>query len=88
MSESHQFITESTGTVDAIMQATYRSIQQHGYTNLTIAKIADEAGMSKSALYNHYDGKDDLLLEFLDRFLECYLTTAPTQDDHDPYEEL
>src|SRR5699024_5616693 len=21
-------------------------------------------------------------------FLECYLTTGPTQDDHDPYEEL
>jgi AcrR family transcriptional regulator len=88
MSESHQFITESTGTVDTIMQATYRSIQQHGYTNLTIAMIAEEAGLSKSALYNHYDGKDDLLLEFLGRFLECYLTTDHTQDDHDPYEEL
>jgi AcrR family transcriptional regulator len=64
MSESHQFITGSTSTVDAIMQATYRSIQQHGYTNLSIEKIATEAELSKSALYNHYNGKEDLLSDF------------------------
>lgn len=64
MSESHPFGTKSTDTIDIIMLATYRSIQRHGYANLTIEKIADEAGLSGSALYNHYKGERGLTRGF------------------------
>lgn len=61
----------------AIMQATYRALCEHGYAGLTIQRIGDEFPKSKSLLYHHYDGKDDLLLDFLsfmlDRFRETVL---------------
>lgn len=88
MADSTQFGAEATNTVDVIMQATYRILLEHGYANLSIAKIANEAGLSKSALYNHYEGKDDLLLDFLSRFLEWYLDTPFDDIDKDPQTEL
>lgn len=55
-----------------IMRATYRALIEQGYSDLTIQGIADEFSKSKSLLYYHYDGKDDLLASFLgyatDRF--------------------
>jgi len=55
-----------------IMRATYRALIEQGYSELTIQGIADEFLKSKSLLYYHYDGKDDLIASFLgfatDRF--------------------
>ncbi|EMA58211.1 TetR/AcrR family transcriptional regulator [Halorubrum lipolyticum] len=55
-----------------IMRATYRALVERGYNDLTVQAIADEFPKSKSLLYYHYDGKDDLLASFLgfatDRF--------------------
>jgi AcrR family transcriptional regulator len=55
-----------------IMRATYRALIEQGYSDLTIQGIADEFPKSKSLLYYHYDGKDDLIASFLgfatDRF--------------------
>ncbi|MFB6153301.1 MAG: TetR/AcrR family transcriptional regulator [Halodesulfurarchaeum sp.] len=61
----------------AIMQATYDALCEHGYANLTIQRIADEFPKSKSLLYHHYDGKDDLLLDFLDFLLTRLEEQAP-----------
>jgi TetR/AcrR family transcriptional regulator, transcriptional repressor of aconitase len=88
MADSTQFGAEATNTVDVIMQATYRVLLEYGYADLSIAKIANEAGLSKSALYNHYEGKDDLLLDFLSRFLEWYLDTPLDEIDREPQAEL
>ncbi|AKH97378.1 TetR/AcrR family transcriptional regulator [Halanaeroarchaeum sulfurireducens] len=52
-----------------ILKATYAAIDEHGYADLSMQNIADEFSKSKSLLYHHYDGKDDLLLDFL-RFLQ------------------
>lgn len=49
----------------AIMRATYRALCSHGYADLTIQRIGDEFDRSKSLLYHHYDGKEDLLVDFL-----------------------
>lgn len=56
------------------MEATYRALCTHGYANLTIQKIGDEFSKSKSLVYHHYDGKDDLLLDFLEFMLEQFET--------------
>ncbi len=88
MADSTQFGAEATGTVDVIMQSTYHVLLEHGYADLSIAKIADEAGLSKSALYNHYEGKNDLLLDFLSRFLEWYLDSPLDDTAEDPRAEL
>jgi AcrR family transcriptional regulator len=64
------FRGEPEDSREAIMRATYRALQEYGYAGLSIQRIADEAGLSKSTFYHHYDGKDDLLLSFLDFMLE------------------
>ncbi|MFU8868160.1 TetR/AcrR family transcriptional regulator [Natronococcus sp.] len=88
MADSTQFGAEATDTVDVIMQSTYYVLLEHGYADLSIAKIADKAGLSKSALYNHYEGKNDLLLDFLSRFLEWYLDSPIDDTVEDPQAEL
>lgn len=63
-----------------IMEATYQALSEHGYGNLTIQAIADEFDNSKSLLYYHYDGKDDLLVDFLDHALHQFLEEVRVQD--------
>ncbi|MDZ7702478.1 MAG: TetR family transcriptional regulator C-terminal domain-containing protein [Halobacteriales archaeon] len=66
------FDDEPASTREAIMEATYRALCTHGYADLTIQKIGDEFTKSKSLVYHHYDGKDELLLDFLEFMLERF----------------
>jgi AcrR family transcriptional regulator len=59
-------------TRTAIMAATYRALTEHGYADLTVQRIADQFDKSKSLLYHHYDGKDDLLTGFLEFALDHF----------------
>lgn len=52
-----------------IMQATYDALVEYGYADLTIEKIADKSSMGKSAIYYHYDDKEDLMISFLDHMI-------------------
>ena len=56
-------------TREAIMDATYRALCEHGYASLTMQDIADEFEKSKSLFYYHFDTKDDLLVAFIDHVL-------------------
>ncbi|QLG26789.1 TetR/AcrR family transcriptional regulator [Halorarum halophilum] len=53
-------------TETAFMEATYRALCEHGYADLTMQDIADETDKSKAALHYHFEGKEDLLLRFLE----------------------
>ena len=57
---------------EEIMRATYRALVKHGYNDLTVQAIADEFAKSKSLLYYHYDGKDDLFADFLEYALQRF----------------
>jgi TetR/AcrR family transcriptional regulator, transcriptional repressor of aconitase len=82
------FGDEPADTREAIMQATYRALCAHGYAGLTVQRIGDEFPKSKSLLYHHYDGKDDLLLEFLSFMLERFEETIPDREYDDAYDHL
>ena len=62
--------TERTDTREAIMEATYRALCEHGYAALTMQDIADELDKSKSLLHYHFDTKEDLLVAFIEFLLE------------------
>ncbi|UPW02200.1 TetR/AcrR family transcriptional regulator [Halorussus gelatinilyticus] len=64
------FDDSADDTRTAIMEATYQALVEYGYADLTIQRIADEFGKSKSLLYHHHDGKDDLLVDFLEFILD------------------
>jgi AcrR family transcriptional regulator len=51
---------------EEIMNSTYIALCKHGYTDLTIEKIADESEKGKSNIYYHFDDKKALILDFLD----------------------
>ncbi|MDL0126615.1 TetR/AcrR family transcriptional regulator [Halobacterium salinarum] len=70
-----------------IMEATHSAVKKHGYSDLTIQDIADEFERSKSLLYYHYDGRDDLLVDFLDYILGGFLTNLP-EEGTAPRQEL
>jgi AcrR family transcriptional regulator len=46
-----------------ILEAAERIFVAHGYEAATIRKIADEVGVSSTALYMHFADKDQILLE-------------------------
>lgn len=71
----------------AIMEATYNAVSKTGYSELTIQDIAEEFERSKTLIYYHYDGRDELLVDFLDFILAEFLEDLPEQTDS-PREEL
>lgn len=79
--------SEQPDAREEIMRATYHILCAEGYAGLTMRAIATEAGTSKSLIHYHYDTKDDLLLAFLDRFidrLDKFLAEIQAEtDDHE-----
>ncbi|WP_336342767.1 TetR/AcrR family transcriptional regulator [Halalkalicoccus ordinarius] len=88
MTAAKFFESEPADTREAIMQATYRALCEHGYAGLTIQRIGDEFPKSKSLLYHHYEGKDELLLDFLSFMLERFEGTIPDREYDDAREHL
>jgi len=41
---------------------------QFGYSRVRVAEIAEELGISKKTVYNHFDGKEALLYGVIDQF--------------------
>lgn len=56
-----------------ILQAAERIFVAEGYQGATIRKIADEVGVSSTALYMHFRDKDEILLEICERAIELLL---------------
>lgn len=55
---------------ERIIQAATRVFADQGYTGATIAEIARASGFSEAALYEYFDGKEDLLFSVSDTWVE------------------
>jgi AcrR family transcriptional regulator len=75
-------------TETAILEATYRALRQDGYAKLSTQDIADNFEKSKSAIYYHYDSKDDVLLSLLDFVVETFFEELEAKTGTDPVENL
>ena len=80
MSSTDSFLDAPEGPREEIMCATYRALCEHGYVGLTIQRIGEHFPKSKSLIYHHYDGKDDLLVDFLEFMLEQFEGAMPFED--------
>jgi len=80
--------SESDPTQDAIMDATYRALCEHGYADLTMQDIADEFDKSRSLLHYHYDTKEDLLIAFIDDLVGWIGARLSESDTEEPLERL
>ena len=74
------FADDPGTTQEALMAATYEALRTHGYDELTIKRIGEAFPKSTSLIYHHYDGKDDLLVDFLAFMLEHFETNVPRED--------
>ncbi|MBV0924960.1 TetR/AcrR family transcriptional regulator [Halomicroarcula limicola] len=88
MTDEMPFTGEPVDSHEAIMRATFYALQEHGYAGLSIQRIADEADLSKSTFYHHFDGKDDLLLSFLEFILEEFDRVFQLETSDDPAADL
>jgi len=82
------FAEEPATTREAIMQATYEALSEHGYADLTIQRIGEHFEKSKSLLYHHYDSKDALLRDFLAFMLEQMENQVEIEEKGDPHQQL
>lgn len=73
---------------EQIMYATYRALQEHGYADLTVKRIADEYGKSTAAIHYHYDTKEDLMAAFLDFLLDKFVEQIHEVEQTDPQARL
>ena len=51
-----------------IMEAAMKVITRKGFSSARIDDIVNEAGISKGAIYHHYEGKKDLFLALIDHW--------------------
>src|SRR5438105_7007344 len=57
---------ESASTREKILGAAYRTLVEVGYTQISMRKIAEGAGVNQSLLHYYYGSKENLMLEVLD----------------------
>ncbi|GGN93307.1 TetR/AcrR family transcriptional regulator [Haloarcula pellucida] len=88
MTDALPFAGEPEDSHEAIMRATFCALQEHGYAGLSIQRIADKADLSKSTFYHHFDGKEDLLLSFLEFTLEEFDRVFQLESSGDPATDL
>jgi len=48
---------------EEIIKATIKLSSKYGLSNISMSKIADEVGIKKASLYNHFPSKDSLIIE-------------------------
>jgi AcrR family transcriptional regulator len=56
----------STETRRKLVEAAIRVSQESGYANLTISKVAQQAGLTNGAMQHHFSSRDELVLAVLD----------------------
>jgi len=61
-----------------ILAAAERIFVEHGYEGATIRKIADEVGLSSTALYMHFSEKSEILHEICSRAFSALLEANET----------
>jgi len=64
-----------------VVDAAVRFIEEHGYQELSVRRLAHELDVAPMSIYRHVRSKDDLLDEVVDRlFDEIWRPAAPPED--------
>jgi AcrR family transcriptional regulator len=56
----------SARTRGALLESAARGLSRYGYGNLTLERVANEAGYTRGALYHQFKDKEDLALAVID----------------------
>jgi len=69
---------QAANTRATIVEAALRCFDRHGIASSTLAQIASEAGVTKGAVYHHFEGKRDILAAIRDQVTLPFLDKADT----------
>jgi AcrR family transcriptional regulator len=61
-------------TKESIITTAFQLFLQDGFKEVSVNRIIDHCGISKGAFYHHFQSKDDLYLQVLDRFFFNYFS--------------
>lgn len=73
-------------TRNALLEAAARGLSRHGYGNLVLERVANEAGYTRGALYHQFADKEDLALAVVEWVEETWWAEMSRliADDADP----
>ncbi|WP_436923458.1 TetR/AcrR family transcriptional regulator [Halosimplex amylolyticum] len=75
-------------TREVIMEATFRALSEHGYSDLRMRDIGEEMELTRQVIHYHFDGKYDLMSSFLEYVIDQYEGSVEVDADADPVTEL
>ncbi len=62
---------------EEILEGAQRAFARHGYEGATVARLEEETGLSRGAIFNYYESKEALFVALVkrssDRFVETWL---------------
>jgi AcrR family transcriptional regulator len=82
----HPHNERSRRTRAAVLDATWRLLEEEGASSVTMASVAARAGVSRRAIYLHFASRGDLLLalhEHVDRVLDLEASVRPVREAPD-----
>ena len=71
---------DEVATRDRLIAASIEVFVEHGFRQASLTEIAKRAGISGPAVYKHFDGKADLLMQAARCSLDSLLTVAPAAE--------
>lgn len=71
-----------------ILEATYHTLSEYGYADLTLQDIAAEADTSKASIHYYYGSKEQLFVALVDFLYERHADNFNAADDGTPSERL
>lgn len=80
--------SSSEETREAIMDATFRALSNHGYADLRMRDIGEEFEMTRPVIHYHYNSKHELISSFLEYLIAQYKTDDAIADTDDHWERL
>ena len=74
-------------TREAIMEATFLALAEHGYAGLRTRDIGAKLDASRTLLHYHYDGKRDLVAAFLESLVDRYEADVGVSEESEGSED-
>lgn len=59
-----------------ILDAFGQQLHEHGYSGVTLAKVAAAAGIARNTIYNYAADKDELMLMFVQRSVDDFVAST------------
>jgi AcrR family transcriptional regulator len=66
-----------------LLQAAARVYSAHGFAGATLDDVAEEAGLTKGAVYGHFGSKDNLLVALMEEYLAAEIAEQVALFDRD-----